>query len=142
MSEERRKRQEDRFASAESRSILLRKVLIIAAVVFVFAGGYYAANHRRNAAYDTFAQCIAGKQARMYGLFWCTHCEEQKEMFGPSFQYIPYVECGVKGSRTETPECVQAGVKNFPTWEFADGSRSEGTKSFAYLSDKTGCHLP
>ena len=59
----------------------------------------------------------------MYGAYWCPHCAEQKEMFGTSFQYVPYVECGIKGSRDEAPVCAQAGVKHFPTWQFPDGER-------------------
>ena len=34
----------------------------------------------------------------MYGLYWCPHCIEQKEMFGAAFHYVPYVECAIKGS--------------------------------------------
>lgn len=78
----------------------------------------------------------------MYGLYWCPHCEDQKEMFGSSFQYIPYVECGVKGSHKEEQVCTDAGVKNFPTWQFADGGRIEGPQALQFLSQKTGCSLP
>jgi hypothetical protein len=78
----------------------------------------------------------------MYGLYWCTHCAEQKDLFGPSFQYVPYIECGVKGSRSEEAVCAQSGVKNFPTWQFADGARVEGTQSLQFLSQKSGCSLP
>ncbi len=38
--------------------------------------------------------------------------------------------------------CKQAGVKNFPTWQFADGSRMEGPQPLAVLGDKAGCRLP
>ena len=41
------------------------------------------------------------------------HCAEQKQVFGASFQYVTYVECGIQGSRTEAPECLQDGVKRF-----------------------------
>jgi hypothetical protein len=44
-------------------------------------GGWYYRNHR----YDGFAKCLASKQAKMYGLYWCPHCAEQKEMFGKPF---------------------------------------------------------
>ncbi len=77
----------------------------------------------------------------MYGLYWCEHCADQKEMFGSSFQYIPYVECGIQGSRAEAPACIAAGVKNFPAWKFADGSVIEGTRPLKFLSEKSGCSL-
>ncbi len=78
----------------------------------------------------------------MYGAWWCPHCADQKETFGYAFQYVNYVECSPAGQRTLNDVCKQAGVKNFPTWQFADGSRTEGTKPLAVLSDKTGCRLP
>ena len=58
----------------------------------------------------------------MYGLYWCPHCIEQKEMFGAAFHYVPYVECAIKGSSEMAPECKVAGVKLFPSWQFGDGA--------------------
>ena len=78
----------------------------------------------------------------MYGAYWCPHCADQKEMFRSSFQYVPYVECGVPGSRDEAPVCKDAGVKHFPTWQFGDGERREGTQTLQALQSKTGCALP
>ncbi|HLO07556.1 MAG TPA: hypothetical protein VK198_13000, partial [Terriglobales bacterium] len=67
---------------------------------------------------------------------------DQKAMFESSFQYVPYVECGVPGSREEAPLCKDAGIKHFPTWQFADGERLEGTLPLQTLATKTGCSLP
>lgn len=78
----------------------------------------------------------------MYGAYWCPHCAEQEEMFGGAFQYVSYVECGVAGSREEAAHCVQAGIKHFPTWQFADGERREGAQGLQALGEKTGCGLP
>ena len=91
--------------------------------------------------YSAFGKCLTSKQVIMYGLYWCDHCAEQKKMFGSSFQYVTYVECGVQGSRAEQPVCVQAGVKNFPTWKLPDGSLVEGVLPLQKLSEKTGCSL-
>jgi hypothetical protein len=91
---------------------------------------------------DSFAQCLKAKGAKMYGAWWCPHCAEQKEMFGFAFQYVNYVECSPEGQKTINDTCKQAGIKNFPTWQFADGSRKEGTEPLTMLSDKTGCRLP
>src|SRR5882724_10282577 len=95
----------------------------------------------RDVSHDVFAKCLAAKQVSMYGLYWCDHCAEQKKMFGSSFQYVPYVECGIKGSRAEEPACIQAGVKNFPTWKLSDGSLVEGVRPLEFLSEKSGCSL-
>jgi len=77
----------------------------------------------------------------MYGLYWCEHCAEQKDMFGAAFRYVPYVECGIKGQRGQQPTCKDAGLKLFPTWQFA-GERHEGTLPLEAISEKTGCSLP
>ena len=91
---------------------------------------------------DSFAKCLTAKGGQMYGAWWCPHCAEQKEMFGYAFQYVKYHECSPEGQRTETEDCKQAGIKHFPTWQFSDGSRTEGTLPLATLSQKTGCKLP
>ena len=141
MSEERRKRQQDRDQRARSEG-QTRKMFtygfILILLAGVFAGGRYYRNHK----YDSFAQCLAGKQAKMYGLYWCPHCIEQKEMFGASFHYVPYVECAIKGSREEAAQCKMAGVKLFPSWQFGTEPPKEGVLSLEALSDKTGCSLP
>jgi hypothetical protein len=63
-------------------------------------------------------------------------------MFGSSFQYAPYVECGIKGSQGIEPVCTQNGIKRFPTWIFADGTRVEGEHELQFLGEETGCSLP
>ena len=141
MSDERRKRQQARLQQDQPRPGISRNVLIILAIVVVAAGVYYFVWHRSATRLDAFAKCLTAKQSKMYGLSWCPHCLDQKEMFGSSVKYIPYIECGAKNHQEELA-CVQAGIKNFPTWVFADGSRVEGSKSLEYLSDKTGCALP
>jgi hypothetical protein len=119
----------------------LRNIVILALVAAAFAATYYLGRRRRAHRLDAFAQCLAVKQVKMYGLYWCTHCAEQKEMFESSFQFVPYAECGIKGSRTEESACVQAGVGRFPTWQFA-AERHEGVLSLQALSEKSGCSLP
>jgi len=113
---------------------------VIVLIAAVFGAGFYAVN-RRHISHDAFAKCLADKKVTMYGIYWCEHCAEQKEMFGASFQYVPYVECGIKGSRAEDPVCIQAGIKNLPTWQFPDGTRVEGIKPLEFLSQKSGCNL-
>ena len=79
----------------------------------------------------------------MYGLYWCPHCAEQKEMFGAAFRYVPYQECALKEKPGEmAPQCKAAGVKLFPSWQFGSNPPTEGVFSLDELSDKTGCSLP
>ena len=93
--------------------------------------------------YDAFAQCLADKGVMMYGAWWCPHCANQKKLFGASFKKIKYVECAAAGNaQGQTLECVNAKITGYPTWVFADASRTEGEMSLNALAQKTGCNLP
>ena len=140
MSEERRNRQEQARASSEGKSN--KKILIYVAVALLFVAAFLAGRYHKNHKYDSFAQCLAGKQAKMYGLYWCPHCIDQKTMFGDSFRYVPYVECAIRGSKELAPECKVAGVHLFPSWQFGMDPPKEGVLSLQTLSEKTGCSLP
>ena len=141
MSQERRKRQQERQQEGQPNA-LWPKVAIVVAVVAILAGLLWFLRHKQSSRLDAFARCLSDKGAKMYGAYWCPHCSDQKEMFGSSFQYAPYIECGIKGSRNLSPVCTQANVKHFPTWEFADGARVEGAHPLEFLGQATGCALP
>jgi hypothetical protein len=141
MSEARRNRRQERAGKPESQPVSRDKLIwagIAAVLVVAYIGFWYYNNHR----YDGFAKCLASSQTKMYGLYWCPHCAEQKAMFGRSFRYVPYVECAIKGSRELAPACTAAGVKLFPSWQFGSNPPVEGVFSMQELSDKTGCSLP
>lgn len=91
--------------------------------------------------YDTFAQCLKDKGAVFYGAFWCPNCQNQKALFRGSSRLLPYVECSTP-DRQQTPECREKKVEGYPTWDFADGSRTVGTQSLEQLAQKTACELP
>jgi len=38
--------------------------------------------------------------------------------------------------------CKNNNVSNYPTWEFADGSRETGELSPEKLAEKTDCQIP
>jgi len=141
MSEERRKRQLEREGTGEGGE-KAHKYLKWGVVLIVLAVMWFAFWYHKNHKYDAFAKCLAARDAKMYGLYWCPHCIEQKEMFGASFRYVPYVECAIKGSRELAPACKIAGAKLFPSWQFGTDPPKEGVLSLEALSDKTGCSLP
>jgi phage baseplate assembly protein gpV len=136
------KESEKRDKQAQAKPSPARKIVTAVLIVAAFAVVIYLGLRKRGGRLDAFAKCVATKQAKMYGAYWCPHCAEQKEMFESSFHYVPYVECGVPGSRDEAPACKDAGIKHFPTWQFADGERQEGTQTLLTLGAKTGCDLP
>jgi len=138
MPELKRKTQQVEPKSSKARNIAL--YVIIAAL---FAGSYLAGRYYKNHKYDSFAKCIASKNAKIYGLYWCPHCADQRREFGSSFRYIPYVECASETDPHQlTPECKAAGLKLFPSWQFGSDPPKEGVLSLQALSDKTGCRLP
>ena len=141
MSEERRKRQAQRDGNADEGQS--KKRLTYGIIVILLAAAFFGGHYYRNHKYDSFAKCLATKQAKMYGLSWCPHCIDQKEMFGDAFHYVPYTECAIKESPGEmAPACKVAGVKFFPSWQFGMDPPKQGVLSLDALSDKTGCSLP
>ncbi len=92
-------------------------------------------NSRKNL--DGFAQCLRDKGAVMYGAEWCSHCQDQKRLFGDSFRYVSYVECPENAQL-----CIEKGVEAYPTWIFADGNKFVGKQELEELSLRSGCPLP
>jgi len=119
-----------------------RIVLVVVGILILFAIAFGIGRYYRNHKYDSFAKCLASKQVKMYGLYWCPHCADQKAMFGGAFRNVPYVECAIKGSKELMPECKAAGVRLFPSWQFGAAPPEPGVLSLKNLSDKTGCSLP
>ena len=72
--------------------------------------------------------------AKFYGASWCPHCSEQKELFGPSSNRVPYIECSPGGPRAPQAQiCNDAGIKSYPTW-IINGQRYSGTQSLDSLA--------
>ena len=141
MSQERRKRQQAKQEAGQPNTFW-PKIAIVLVLVAILAGLLWLVRHKQNSRLDAFAQCLGTKGVKMYGAYWCPHCDEQKEKFGSSFKYAPYVECGIKGSRSIAQACTDANIKHFPTWVFADGVRVEGAHELDFLGQATGCPLP
>lgn len=103
-----------------------------------------ADTEQTSVASESFAKCLTQNGAKFYGAWWCSHCQNQKKLFGDSFQYVNYVECEQtpgtsRGSLTDT--CKTAQIASFPTWIFADGTRKTGEMTLAQLAEKSGCPL-
>tara|TARA_Y100000310_G_C20547598_1_gene746368 strand:- start:9 stop:497 length:489 start_codon:yes stop_codon:yes gene_type:complete len=92
--------------------------------------------------YDDFAQCLTDEGVKMYGAYWCSHCESQKKDFGDSFHLVDYVECSLPNNAGQTAKCKDAGIESYPTWQFGDGVYAAGVIEFERLAERTGCVLP
>jgi uncharacterized membrane protein len=76
--------------------------------------------------------------AQMYGAFWCSHCYDQKQIFGQeAMAEFPYVECfpdGWKQGIEMAPACKAANLEGFPTWVIGS-EKLEGAKTLEELQD-------
>lgn len=73
----------------------------------------------------------------MYGAYWCSHCNAQKELFGDAFKFVDYVECDSKGPNPNPDECIAQGIEGYPTWVYK-GQKYSGQKSLADLAQIVG----
>jgi hypothetical protein len=114
----------------------------ISVLLIVGLFGYRFYSENQPGQYDEFAQCIADSGATFWGAFWCPHCAEQKKLFGSSVQYLPYHECSLPNGQGQNEDCNAAGIKGYPTWDFANGERIARVLTLQELADQTGCTLP
>ncbi len=91
--------------------------------------------------YDEFAKCLTTSGTKEYGAFWCSHCQNQKRMFGSSFKYVNYIECSLPDGSGQLEVCNNANITGYPTWEFPNGERLSGEVSLEGLALKSGCEL-
>ncbi|KAK3029141.1 hypothetical protein RJ639_039696 [Escallonia herrerae] len=79
--------------------------------------------------------------AKMYGAFWCSHCLEQKQMFGhEASKLLDYVECfpdGYKNGTKIAKACAGVGIEGFPTWVI-NGEVLSGEKELSELASFSG----
>lgn len=90
---------------------------------------------------DSFAKCLTEKGVKMYGAYWCPHCENNKKLFGDSWKYMNYVECAVEGQpQVQTQACTDAGISGYPTW-LINNEKYPGEQTLEKLSSLTGCKI-
>ncbi|GLJ49975.1 hypothetical protein SUGI_1062890 [Cryptomeria japonica] len=85
----------------------------------------------------SLAKHLRSVGAKLYGAFWCSHCFEQKQMFGAeAAKILDYVECYPTGYRKGVQiakACKDANIQGFPTWVI-NGQVLSGEKIFAELA--------
>jgi hypothetical protein len=118
----------------------------LAGLAVVFLIGFAVWQAKAPSPYDDFAQCLTDQGVKMYGAWWCSHCADQKKLFGSAFERVTYVECSTGGTKSfNVPACQEVGIGETygtPLWSFSDGTFLPGTRSLAELSEASGCSLP
>ena len=94
-----------------------------------------------------FAQCLTDSGVKVYGTSlwtnWCGACNDQKKLFGRSWDLVNSIECTEETSRARNAICITEKIESYPTWEFGDGSRQViDNLTFELLSEKSDCPLP
>lgn len=117
-------------------------IFIVFVVLLVGGLGMYLNKNPSSSKLDDFAKCLKNNGAEFYGTFWCSHCQNQKKLFGTSKQYLPYIECSTADGQGQLPVCKEKKIEGYPTWIFANGERLSGEVTLVNLSEKTQCPLP
>ncbi|CAH9132621.1 unnamed protein product [Cuscuta epithymum] len=89
----------------------------------------------------SLAKHLSSVGARMYGAFWCSHCQDQKQMFGQeAAALLNYVECfptGIKKGTTMALECALVKIEGFPMWVI-NGQVLNGEQKLSELAKASG----
>lgn len=65
-----------------------------------------------------FAKYLATNNIKFYGAYWCSHCQEQKSLFGAvAASKLLYIECAGDGKNSQRQLCKDINIQYFPTWE-------------------------
>lgn len=83
---------------------------------------------------NAFSECLTNKGVRVYGTDWCKSCQNQKNMFGESFQYVRYINCDF-----HEKECARLGITAYPTWYMNGKTLPSGAMSLKSLGETSQC---
>lgn len=90
------------------------------------------------------AKCI-GEKATLYIQLGCSHCQDQEELFGNSFQHIKSVDCFFERDKCLNISYInsdtgtrQNGIVGTPTW-IIDDTGYVGVQTIEQLKTLTGC---
>lgn len=80
------------------------------------------------------AQCLTDNGVKMYGTERCSHCKNQKGLFGPDFAKVTYIDCDA-----QKQVCMDNGIQGYPTRKDATGNFFPGVQSLEKLAEIGGC---
>jgi hypothetical protein len=80
-------------------------------------------------------QRLKALNAKMYGAFWCSHCNNQKQELGVEVaKQFDYIECDKDGANTQYKLCRSTKITGYPTWEIK-GELYPGEKDLGELEN-------
>ena len=113
------------------------KLITISVVILILlvAGGVIFFKNTSFTVKDTPSEEAAkwiGEHSVLYILPTCSHCKEQKDLFGVNVKYLNMIDCS-KNVQT----CINSGIEATPTWVI-DGQKYVGVQSIEKLKELTG----
>lgn len=94
---------------SDEMKIALKIGFVVLVVVILFV----AVKKIDNTDAEELAKCLTNNGVKMYGSIKCSHCAEQKALFGDAFKFIDYVEC-------TTNQSACSNLEGVPAWEIKD----------------------
>ena len=90
---------------------------------------------------ERLANCLTRKGVKLYSCpTWCRPCQEQEALFGDARQLLTVISCEKPGDiYEESDACKQAGINNYPTWEFPSGKRLKGAYALFRIAAEADC---
>jgi uncharacterized membrane protein/thiol-disulfide isomerase/thioredoxin len=89
-------------------------LLAVAALHLYYSG---LLSPRADPQLQALADHLQRSEAKFYGAFWCPACQEQKSLFGPAAEQLPYVECSPNGRQGVLARaCIEENISGYPTW--------------------------
>jgi glutaredoxin len=90
------------------------------------------------AAENEFAEYLTANGVKFYGAYWCSHCKNQKSLFGAvAATKLPYIECAKDGENSQRQLCRDKKIQMFPTWVI-NGKYITGTHDLEEIAELTG----
>jgi hypothetical protein len=116
----------------------MKKILLLGFIGLMFLAAC-APKEVKDGKYAEIAKCLTQKGVTFYGAYWCSHCAEQKKIFGDDMRYINYVECDPGGANAKPAECAERKVERFPSWLIPGQGLETGLQQPEDLAAKVGC---
>ena len=92
----------------------------------------------KNQARIDFAKYLTMQNVVMYSAWYCSHCQNQKNLFGKeAIKELTIVECADKGEFTFNEACKNKEIEATPSWEIGN-QLITGTTSLKELAELTG----
>jgi uncharacterized membrane protein len=110
---------------------------------------FYTVKEQSGSAEISLAKHLKAVNAKMYSVYWCPHCADQKKDFGvQALAELPALECDAGGKKPQVAAC-QTGLENaakefgdkkkvgYPTWEI-NGKYFSGEQPLTELAKLSG----